>query len=112
MRPLFTPDWPRYAVAAHVVFWSSSALLLIGIIAGVAGAVRADYVLWLLAVWISTVFIVGVAALFSGKLYVSGQVFTRTPTTGWAARVYGAFVAVSAAVLMLLAYGVTHMRGV
>lgn len=111
-RPLFGPDWPRYAVAAHVVFWLTSAVFLASCVAAFAGALRPDRAFIMFVFWIIAGMLVGVAAMFSGRLYVGNQIFSREPTTGWLARLYGAFLFLCAAVLLYLGYAITHVRGV
>ena len=111
LQPLFTADWPRYIVAAHVLFWSVSAVFLVSCLGGVAGLIGGQIILWLFWSAVASAFLLGLAATCSGKLYVGNQVFRRTPMTGWAARAMGIVVCSMAAFLMLLAYGLTHMRG-
>jgi hypothetical protein len=38
-QPIFSPDWPRYAVAAHVLFWIVSTLFLASCLAGYLGMI-------------------------------------------------------------------------
>lgn len=110
-RPLFTSDWPRYAIAAHVVFWLTSAVFLTSGIASLAGAIRTERSFFMFALWIVTVALVGAAAVCSGKLYSGNQVFSREPTTGWPARGLGAVVFLAAAALIIFGYGLTQVRG-
>jgi hypothetical protein len=111
-RPIFTSDWPSYAVTAHIVFWTSSALLAAGCIGGFAKLVSAQVIVGLLWIEIGAGFLLGAAAMCSGMLYVGNQVFARTPTTGWPARIAGAFVLVGTSALLFFAYGLTQVRGV
>lgn len=103
-RSTFTPDWPRYAVVAHVLFWSVSAFFLASCLAGYAGLVGGQIVVSLFWVTIIAAFLLGVAAVASGRLYVGNQVFSRTPLTGWPARLWGLVVSASTVLLMLFAY--------
>lgn len=101
LRSLFKPDWPRYAVAAHLLFWSASALFLISCVAGYnMGLVGVQLVISLFWATMFVGFLLGLAGAASGFLYVGNQVFRRTPLTGWFARLYG--MAVSASTLMFL----------
>lgn len=109
-RPLFTSDWPRYAIAAHIVFWLTSAVFLLTCAGAIAGLVRVERAFFMLAIWIVASLLVGASALFSGRLYMGNQVFPREPTTGWAARVVGAFLFLAAAVLLLFGYGLLMVR--
>ena len=112
LRPLFTADWPRYAVAAHVVFWVWSALFLAGLIGGFAKLVPGQIVGWLFCIEIVTALILGASAVCSGKLYAGRQVFARTPATGWPARIAGTFVVLGTAALILFAYGLSQVHGI
>jgi hypothetical protein len=111
-RVLFTADWPRYAVAAHIAFWGSAAVSLVTGCGAIAGLFPSRIALWSLGSAVIAGFVLGVSALTSGRLYVGNQVFDRTPTTGWAARLCGAFISLGAAGLIFFAYALTQMRGV
>lgn len=104
-RPLFTSDWPRYAIAAHIVFWLTSAVFLLTCVGAIAGLMRAERAFVMLAIWLVSCAFIGASALFSGKLYSGHQVFSRAPMTGWSARVLGALVLLSSATILLLGYG-------
>ncbi len=110
-RPLFTPDWPRYAILAHLAFWLSSAALVAAIAAGAAALVSASVGIFIFITWLFTAFSLGCAALISGRIYVGNQIFTRTPTTGAPARTVGGFVAGSAGALLFFGYALTTMNG-
>ena len=110
-RPLFSADWPRYAVAAQIAFWASSALFLAGCIAGFAGFASAQAISPLFFIWILTAIIVGATAVCSGMLYIGKQVFARTPTTGWSARIAGAFAAVGGTAIIAFAYLLSQAHG-
>lgn len=105
LRSLFTPDWPRYAVVAHVVFWGVSGLFLVSCVAGYAGLVGGRIVIALF--WGTTIaaFLLGLAGAVSGRLYVGNQVFSRTPLTGWPARMSGLVVSAAVSLIMFFAYG-------
>lgn len=99
----FSPDWPRYAIAAHIVFWTASGVFLVSCLGGFAGIVGGGIIIGLLWSFIASAFLLGLAATFSGRLYVGNQVFRGTPTTGWLARLMGMLVAGSSALLMSFA---------
>ncbi len=109
LRSPFTSDWPRYAVAAHVLFWSVSAVFLVSCLAGYAGMVGGQIVLSLFWGTIIAAFLLGVSGAASGRLYVGNQVFSRTPLTGWTARVWGLAVSAAASLLMFFAYGLMQL---
>lgn len=111
MRPLFTPDWPRYAILAHLASWLSSAALVAAIAAGAAGLVSASVAIFVFVVWLFTALLLGGAALMSGKVYLSGQVFARVPTTGLPARMVGGFLVAAAGALLFFGYALTTMNG-
>lgn len=110
-HPLFTPDWPRYAIATHIAFWAASALLLAAFAAGFAGLVAGQPVIWLLYVWLVMGCLMGVSALASGKIYIANQVFAKKPTTGWAARAVGFVVMGCTGLLILFLHGLMSIRG-
>jgi len=110
-RPIFGPEWPRYAIAAHVIFWLTSAVFLASCVAAFAGAQRPDRSFIMFVIWIVAGLLIGAAAMCSGKLYFGNQIFAREPTTGWSARLAGAFLFLCAAVLLYLGYAITHVRG-
>jgi len=99
-------------VAAHIAFWGASAALLSAICGGIAGLVPTYLIFWLLGWTLVAAFALGVSALTCGRLYVGNQVFDRTPTTGWAARLYGALVSLASGSLVLFAYALTQIRGI
>lgn len=111
LRSLFDADWPRYAVSAHVLFWSSSAAFLLSCLGGYAGLIGGQIVITLFWLWIAAGLLLGLAATFSGKIYIGNQVFRRSPLTGWVARTAGVVVSAMAAVIMLMAYLLLHLRG-
>jgi hypothetical protein len=108
-RPVFTPEWPLYAVMAHIFFWGVSALFILSCIAGYAGLIGGQAVVSLFWLTIVSAFALGLTAAFSGCLYVGNQVFSRRPMLGWAARSAGMIFAALAAFLMFFAYGLLHM---
>ena len=110
-NPLFTADWPRYAMAAHIVFWAVSAVFLASCAGAVAGILPAGTALFLFAIWMVTAGLLGTAAACSGKLYVGNQVFSRTPLTGWPARLAGGLVSAGATSLILFGYAITFLGG-
>lgn len=109
-RPLFSSDWPRYAIASHVVFWLTSAVFLLTCVGAIAGLMRAERAFFMLAIWLVSGVLVGASALFSGRLYIGNQVFSREPTTGWSAKVFGALILLSAGALFLFGYGLSTVR--
>ena len=111
LRSPFTSDWPRYAVAAHVVFWGVAALFLASCLAGYAGLVGGQIVLSLFWGTIIGTFLLGVAGAASGRLYVGNQVFSRKPLTGWPARVWGLVVSAAASLIMFFAYALMQLGG-
>ena len=107
---LFTPDWPRYAILAHLAFWLSSAALVAAIAAGAAGLVPGRVGIFLFVIWLFSALLFGGAALMSGKVYVGKQVFARVPTTGLPARMVGGFVVAAAGALLLFGYMLTTVH--
>lgn len=110
-QTLFDSSWPRYAIAGHRVFWAASSLLVAGCIGAFAGLISGQTFVWLFWSELAASFLLGMAAIFSGKLYVGIQVLTRTPLNGWTARAVGFFVSASAATLILFAYALSFIRG-
>ncbi len=110
LRSPFDAGWPRYAVASHVLFWSTAAAFLLSCVGGYAGLIGGQIVISLFWFWIASGFLLGLAASFSGKLYIGNQVFRRSPLTGWVARTAGIVVSALAAFIMLFAYGLMHVR--
>jgi hypothetical protein len=108
-RPLFTADWPRYAVAAHILFWATSALLFCAILAACAKVFSFGPAAILFLAWILSGSILGAAAACSGKLYTGDRVFSRKPITGWPARIAGTLALLSTAILLVFAYGLMQM---
>jgi hypothetical protein len=108
-RPIFTADWPRYAKAVHIVFWATSALLLLACAGAYAGIVPAALALTLFIGWLVAVLLMGGAAVCSGKLYRGDQVLRRQPMTGLSARIAGAMVALAALTLLFFAYGLSQL---
>ena len=53
----------------------------------------------------------GVAGAASGRLYVGNQVFSRTPLTGWPARLSGLVVSVAVSLVMFFACGLMQLGG-
>lgn len=111
MRPLFSSDWPRYAIAAHIVFWAASALMIVTGLAAFAGLVSRQLFIWFLWLWIISGLALSLAAAYSAKLYVGDQVFKRTPTTGWSARLIGILLSAGIGLLFLYVYALTGMHG-
>ncbi len=107
--PIFTSEWPRYAVVAHVVFWSVSALFFLSCLAGYGGLIGGQVVVALFWVTIVSAFALSLAAAFSGRLYVGNQVFSRRPIIGWVARSLGVTFAALTAFIMIFAYGLLYM---
>ena len=68
--PVFTPEWPFYSVAAHVIFWSVSAMFFLSCIALYAGWIGGQAVVTLFWLTIGSAFALGLTAAFSGRLYV------------------------------------------
>ena len=106
--PVFTPDWPRYAVVAHVVFWSVSALFILGCIVGYGGSIGGQVVIWCFWMMIASAFALCLAAALSGRLYVGNQVFSRRPLVGWVARSAAMILAALIAFLTFFAYGLLY----
>ncbi|MBY0423109.1 MAG: hypothetical protein K2Q06_12455, partial [Parvularculaceae bacterium] len=92
-RPPLFSDWPFYAATAQVAFWVVSGLWIAAWLAVFFRAVGIEIALYATLVWLGSGCALGVAALFSGRLYVGNQAFRRAPTTGWPARLYGGFIA-------------------
>lgn len=107
---LFPADWPLYAVAAHIGFWVSSLLFAMGIIAAFVNVGTAQIVAFLFFIWIAAALLLGASAVWSGRLYIGNQIFSRTPTTGWPARIAGAFLFTCAGAILLFAYALTQVR--
>ncbi len=107
--PVFTPEWPRYAVWAHVVCWTVSALFLLSCVAGYGGLIGGQVVISLFWLTIASAFGLSLAAAFSGRLYVGNQVFSRRPIVGWVARSVGVILAAVTAFIMFFAYGLLYM---
>jgi hypothetical protein len=110
-HPLFTADWPRYAIAAHISFWIASGLLLVALAAALLGLASGQTTVSLFLLWASAGLLLSVSAIFSGKLYVGNQVFSATPTTGTAARIRGLVIAAMTGALLLFGYSLTFIRG-
>ena len=111
-RPVFSAQWPLYAVAAHLVFWAASGCLLFGLTLSICtslGSAQAN--IYLFVFFMVACFLLGVSAIFSGLIYRGNQVFAREPTTGWRAHVAGSAIALSSGGLMLFAYALTTIRG-
>lgn len=111
MRPLFTADWPCYAIAAHISFWAASALMVASGLAALAGLTHPQFFILFLYMWVLAGFGLGISTVFSAKLYVGNQVFARGPTTGWPARLIGVVLSAAIGFLMLFAYAITGMHG-
>jgi hypothetical protein len=107
--PVFTPEWPRYAVVAHVVFWSVSALFILGCIAGYGGLIGGQVVIFLFWMLMASAFALCLAAAFSGRLYIGNQVFSRRPLVGWVARSAATILAALIAFVAFFAYGLLYM---
>lgn len=107
--PVFPPEWPRYAVVAHVVFWSASAVFILSCIAGYGGMIGGHIVVTLFWVMLASAFVLCLAAVLSARLYVGNQVFMRRSLVGWAARLAGMILAAATAFIMLFAYGLLYM---
>jgi hypothetical protein len=103
--PVFTPEWPRYAVLAHIVFWGVSALFLLSCIAGYAGLIGGQIVIILFWLFFVSGFALCLSSVFSGRLYVGNQVFARQPLIGWAARLTGIALTPLFAFVMWFVYG-------
>ena len=110
-RPIFTEDWPRYAVAAHIAFWATSGIFLACCLGAVARLVPTGAALLMFQLWIAAAGLLGAAALYSGKLYVGNQVFARRLLTGWSARTAGGFVFAGALVIIFFGYAITQIHG-
>jgi hypothetical protein len=110
-RPIFSSDWPRYAVAAQIAFWATSALFIASFIGAMVSIVPAGAALFAFILLVGTIPILGLAALFSGKLYFGNQVFVRSPFTGVSARLVGAFMSVGGSVAFTFIFGVMQIRG-
>lgn len=111
-RPWFTNDWPQYAVWANIAFWIAFILMLSSLaVSAVSGLVTATTNILLFGIVLVAGFCLGVSAVFSGKLYRGNEIFTKTPTTGWLARVYGAFLAAGCAVVLLFGWALTTYPG-
>jgi hypothetical protein len=106
---VFTPDWPFYAVVAHVIFWIVSALFVLGCVAGYFGFIGGQAVVTLFWLIIISAFALGLTAAFSGRLYIGNQVFSRTPMVGPSARMAGMIYAALAAFIMFFAYGLMQL---
>jgi hypothetical protein len=111
-NPVFSAEWPKYAVAAHVLFWAVSACLVAGLVLALTTDLALAHInisLFLL-VLVSNL-AMGVSAACSGLLYCGNQVFARTPMTGWRARATGIAVALASGGLILFGYALTTIRG-
>jgi hypothetical protein len=108
-RPLFTADRPRYAVAAHILFWATSALLLCAVLTACAKVFSFGPAGILFLAWVLSGSILGAAAACSGKLYTGDRVFSRKPITGWPARIAGTVALLSTAILLVFSYGLTQI---
>jgi hypothetical protein len=108
-QPIFSPDWPRYAVAAHILFWIVSMLFLASCVAGYLGMIGGQIALSLFWGAIVAAFLFGLAAIASGRMYVGNQVFRRRPLNGVSARLYGLAVSAGAALLLWFAYGLMQL---
>jgi hypothetical protein len=108
-RPVFTEEWPRYAVVAHVLFWATSALFFGACAAAFFKALPFEVAVMLFLAWVISVSILGIAAACSGKLYRGDQVLSRTPMTGLSARIAGTMATLSALILLVFAYGLTQI---
>lgn len=108
-RPVFTPEWPPYSVVAHVVFWGVSALFILSCLGVYVGLISGQVAVSLFWLAIVSAFALGLAAAFSGRLYVGNQVFSRNPLVGWTARLAGLVYSALTAFVMLFAYGLLHM---
>lgn len=107
-RPVFTPEWPRYAVTAHVVFWSASTLFVISCIAGYAGLIGGQVAIFLFWPFIGSALALCLSGVFSGRLYFGNQVFSRRPMVGWVARLTGMVFAAIVTFVMFFAYGTLY----
>ena len=103
--PVFTPGWPLYAVIAHVFTWSISTLLILASIAGYAGIVGGITVISLIGMTILSGFALSLSAVFSGRLYIGNQLFSRKPLLGVPARLAGIFLTGLFAFIAYFFYG-------
>lgn len=108
-KPVFTPDWPFYAVAAHVVLWIVSTLFILSWPVAYVGYVGGQTVITLFWLTIVSALVVGISAAFSGRLYVGNQVLWRTPMVGWSARLAGMIFAGLTIFIMFFAYGISQI---
>ena len=107
--PVFTPDWPRYAMIVHVLHWLVSALFVLGCVAGYIGLIGGQAVISLFWLTMVSAFALGCVAAFSGRLYVGNQVFSRRPLVGWPARIAGMICVALVGFIMFFAFGLLHL---
>lgn len=106
--PVFTPDWPLYAVMAHVVFWSVSTLFALSCITGYAGLIGGQVIIALFWLFFVSGFALCLSGVFSGRLYIGNQVFSRRPLVGWPARLTGMALTPIFAFVMWFVYGLLY----
>lgn len=103
---LFTDDWPRYAVWAHVAFWILTALNLVLWFKSLEQIAFSATGTTLFISWFVAAFLVGVAAVSGGRLYLGPLLLT-----GALARIIGAAIAVGFGMIILIGLGLWHARG-
>jgi hypothetical protein len=103
-QPVFTPDWPAYAVAAHMAFWVTTALMTFGWFGAAYRIVEPHVAIKLFFVWLAATAALGLSAMASGKLYRATNVFSRKPFVGRPAKLSGGFVFLGALVVMAICH--------
>ncbi|PPD07827.1 MAG: hypothetical protein CTY28_08335 [Hyphomicrobium sp.] len=109
-RPIFTADWPPYAIAAHIIYWLASAVLLGACAAFYFQIVPAGKLALSLILWFVSLSIYGAAAACSGRHYTVFRVFYRKPINGWRARVNGIVCLLTAVSMFLLCGAIFLLR--